>query len=172
MNRGLLRCSWILYQLSYPGSLAVTLAHTFLSNSSTRPSCPRAWERRRTLGDPGTFQEAKHGNKQKKLCRPTGQASVHLLQLDVSERPPCCPSSLPSLHLRLEVLQNPCPAVQSSDLPRTRHPSPLLSLLVSDPAPQSATASALAAVSIRNALLSGCLSSFNSSDVTSSVIPS
>ena len=109
----------------------MTLAHTFLSNSSTRPSCPRAWECRWTLGDPGTFQEAKHGNKQKKLCRPAGQASVHLLwppSPDVSEGPPCCSSSLPSHRLRLEVLQNPCPAVQSSDPPRTRHPSPLLSL--------------------------------------------
>lgn len=98
-----------------------------------------------------------------------------------SEGPPCCPSSLPSLHLRLEVLQNPCPAIQSSDPPRTRHPSPLLSLCSAQTPPHNLprplhcllppSGTPFPPPRISDLGLPGCLSSLNSSDVTSSAIP-
>lgn len=95
-----------------------------------------------------------------------------------SEGPPCCPSSLPSLHLRLEVLQNPCPAIQSSDPPRTHHPSPLLSLCSSRPRPTICHGLCTGCCLHQERPppspdlgLPGCLSSLNSPDVTSSAIP-
>ena len=95
-----------------------------------------------------------------------------------SEGPPCCPSSLPSLHLRLQVLQNPCPAIQSSDPPRTHHPSPLLSLCSSQTPPHNLPRplhwllppSGMPSP-LPGSWPAGCLSSLNSSDVTSSSVP-